>query len=807
MADSKENESLGGLARSIDSLFSGTKSTSPSEESEEGAEGPEGGAAPRGVPGAASTGASTDSRARSSEREVGDLPRVPAPLDEHPVQPERAEPPVRDDPPADPSRTARADTGSVLDWPPLTAPDGADEPGAAESPEREPEKTSDPGGAEVMFDSLDALPDVGSGEPEVESARDAAAEMDALSEAGRSLAAGREERLFENLTLMEDLPPPEPFVDPFAADEEEDPAEMLAPGEQPTLVEGLPPARPIRDPFEDEENPEEILAPGELPTLVEGLPPARPMETGYLHPTEVENELEDGELPTLAPGWSSDVAADEPESEPPTPPVSAPGPGSEPPEEERTAAPSPPANAWTFEAQIGASLEEESAAYLAEAEAAVEAPRAPAGDADVSSGGQPRDAGERSADPDHGHVATPEDSETPSDTVAAEYLDPWADAPAAEAAAGEGADPDPARMVHTEASPSDGPPVPPPGEPEQRVPWPTAAPDVLVARPRRGGGRNPDPLTLAVEAYLRGSVDADEVRSTGARLTEERAYDAVAAAVERLAQHAYRSEDASALELAKAMLGPLVLSRLVQRLGHEREEARRSGYREACLALGEEMAVAIRDELAETDDRAARRVYFDALVEMDPLSRPVIEGMVESENKFLARNGVALIAEVGGERAEELVMGAVWDSDPRVRREAIRTIARLELDSAEQLVLQLLEDSDRKVRMEAIKYASDVGLERAVRPILLTLDKADDAEDILVLLKALGRLGDPGAVPSIEKHAVPTFFRRPQTEVRIAAYRALKQIGTPHARQLLEQARDDREDAVRVAVEEILQEA
>ena len=72
------------------------------------------------------------------------------------------------------------------------------------------------------------------------------------------------------------------------------------------------------------------------------------------------------------------------------------------------------------------------------------------------------------------------------------------------------------------------------------------------------------------------------------------------------------------------------------------------------------------------------------------------------------------------------------------------------------------------------------------------------------ILYALGQLGDPGAVISIEKHAINSFFSRSPTDVRIAAYRALHHIGTPHAKRLLNQAVDDKDPEVKASARELL---
>ena len=57
------------------------------------------------------------------------------------------------------------------------------------------------------------------------------------------------------------------------------------------------------------------------------------------------------------------------------------------------------------------------------------------------------------------------------------------------------------------------------------------------------------------------------------------------------------------------------------------------------------------------------------------------------------------------------------------------------------------------------------------------------------------------AVPLIEKKAVGRLFSRPSKEIRLAAYRALGSIGTPHARDLLLKAtRDSDLDVRKVAL-------
>jgi HEAT repeat protein len=84
------------------------------------------------------------------------------------------------------------------------------------------------------------------------------------------------------------------------------------------------------------------------------------------------------------------------------------------------------------------------------------------------------------------------------------------------------------------------------------------------------------------------------------------------------------------------------------------------------------------------------------------------------------------------------------------------------------------------------------------------LEDETDPEAQVPLLRALGKLEDPGAVQAIEKHAVRTLFSKPRADVRIAAYQALHRIGTPHARELIQAALSDKEPAVQAAVRRLV---
>ncbi len=346
------------------------------------------------------------------------------------------------------------------------------------------------------------------------------------------------------------------------------------------------------------------------------------------------------------------------------------------------------------------------------------------------------------------------------------------------------------------------------GDASEDLPWHGVASESEVdAEPDKKVDADPDALASALDAFLatpqleRGGRST-EIRELVTALREANALDPLANAVERLVLEA--GDDEASLALARLMVTAGVASRLAVRLGSERDEERRAQLVQVCNAIGLEMAVAISDTLSETTDRFVRRTLMDAMIAMGATGMSVIEQMIEDGRWFVVRNGLAILGEVGGERAVELVTSSLANTDGRVRKEALLALAKIGGEDAGMLVYGMLEDPDPEARLAAATAAGALKVERALKPLLRLLEDEDDVDVTIGVLRALGQLGDPGAVNLIEKSAVASFFSRPPSDVRIVAYRALFSIGTPHASKLVEQAVEDKDPEVQRFVREML---
>lgn len=321
-----------------------------------------------------------------------------------------------------------------------------------------------------------------------------------------------------------------------------------------------------------------------------------------------------------------------------------------------------------------------------------------------------------------------------------------------------------------------------------------------------------DGLTELVDELLDAPApERDDLAETlaqrAAALREEGGTEEVAAAVERLVSAAHEGAGGSeALELARQMTSVGVAARLARRLGGVRDEDERTRLIQVASELSSPMAQALADALADhTSERAARRTHIEALVALGEPGTRQAEQMIDDDGPwFMVRNGASILGEVGGDRAIEHLTSALGHDDARVRREAVMALARIGGEDAGALVVGMVDDPDPDVRGAAAMALGVMKVERAVKPLLQRLEEEEEEDVQVQILRALGGLGDPGAVPAIEKRAVASFFSRPPTPLRIAAYKALSDIGTPHAMELLETAAVEKDDEVREAVQTIL---
>jgi hypothetical protein len=344
---------------------------------------------------------------------------------------------------------------------------------------------------------------------------------------------------------------------------------------------------------------------------------------------------------------------------------------------------------------------------------------------------------------------------------------------------------------------------------------PTARPHAPAPTPARevDQRRSVDALSETLEQLVGRYLSASEteraelemwIDALGRQLARSDELHPILAAVERLAL-AVDAPHGAPVDLAKKLVTPEVARGMAVMLGAaSRDEARRARIAAAVVRVGAPMVPALADVLTESTERPARRLYIETLSAMGDAALPAVRRLVEDPRWFVVRNAILVLRGRADASALEPLTAALGHPDARVRKEALLALAHVGGESAAQLAASKLSDPDVDVRRAAAMVTGALASVRALKPLLERLDDEKDPDVQETILLALGQIGDPGAVPAIEKRAVPGLFTRAQSSLRVAAYRALAAIGTPHARELLSQAADDRDPVVRDAVSQLV---
>jgi HEAT repeat protein len=244
-----------------------------------------------------------------------------------------------------------------------------------------------------------------------------------------------------------------------------------------------------------------------------------------------------------------------------------------------------------------------------------------------------------------------------------------------------------------------------------------------------------------------------------------------------------------------------VIEELVQRLGKARTEEERTGLRSTLLHVGADTVTPLVRELVAATDVSARRAYRDALVALDHVGVPLLEDMIGDERWFVVRNMVGILGEIRSADAVEHFRRTVEHSDARVRRETILALSKIGGEEAVPLLAKGLNDRETSLRAAAALGLGLTKLQVAVGPLLNRLPQETDADVETEIVRALGRVGDPRAVPVLaERAAGGSFFSRIPTPIRVEAVRALGELGGEPGRAVLQRLLRDRSPEVREAV-------
>ncbi|SFG99543.1 HEAT repeat [Halopelagius inordinatus] len=311
------------------------------------------------------------------------------------------------------------------------------------------------------------------------------------------------------------------------------------------------------------------------------------------------------------------------------------------------------------------------------------------------------------------------------------------------------------------------------------------------------------------EDRLRGALSDRENRAdAAAELARRGVRSAVPALVEALDDPLSASDRRAVVRALDVLSDPRAVDALVARLADDDEAVRRAAAT-ALSTIGDPDALdALFDAASAETDGATRDAVVRAAREVDPTAAMdrFADVLRTSDDPRLRETVVRVLRVTDGDRAHELVVEALGDDDPSVVREAISVVRWDDDERAVPGLLRRLTDDDPDVRQEAAGAFAELGAraehfqdgaelseatrERVVEALIRRLDDPVSAVRSWAM-EALGAQAHPNAVgPLCAAYGE-------ESELRWNAVAALGRIGDPRAIPTVVAALDDDDPSVR----------
>jgi HEAT repeat protein len=243
---------------------------------------------------------------------------------------------------------------------------------------------------------------------------------------------------------------------------------------------------------------------------------------------------------------------------------------------------------------------------------------------------------------------------------------------------------------------------------------------------------------------------------------------------------------------------PALLRALTQELPHAGDQ--RDAFVAVLARAGDDGADALIEQIAAISGQSERRVYFDALLQLQS-GIPTLIHMLGDARWFVARNAAELLGEMQAREAEPQLTELLRHGDDRVRRAATSALMRLGTARAMQAIQDALKDGAPAMRMQAAAALVTRNDVKTAATLVRALEEEKDDEVQAAFLLALGKLATPDAVQRLLKAVEPErgLFKKKSTAYRVAAVQGLGEARSAEAVEALKGLQSDKDEEIREA--------
>ena len=211
--------------------------------------------------------------------------------------------------------------------------------------------------------------------------------------------------------------------------------------------------------------------------------------------------------------------------------------------------------------------------------------------------------------------------------------------------------------------------------------------------------------------------------------------------------------------------------------------------------------------LAEENNRSRRRKLFDFVVGLGGVVVPEVRGFLTDSRWYVVRNMILLLRAANDRTSLADIRRLSQHPDLRVRLEAIKSLFALDPSVPQTLLENAINDRDPKLAESAIALVGSYGIREGVEPLLNILGRSDRLGMRRALrlraIKSLGELGDPAALPRLEKFFTDSILPWPSRAERRAAWESLAGYPAAARAEIVERGLQSRDRFIRQTCEKL----
>ena len=225
-----------------------------------------------------------------------------------------------------------------------------------------------------------------------------------------------------------------------------------------------------------------------------------------------------------------------------------------------------------------------------------------------------------------------------------------------------------------------------------------------------------------------------------------------------------------------------------------------------CHLVGPSIVSGLAEALANEKRAAARQRFTQILLGFGAAGKTAVEQLRASANPAVRRTAIHLLREFGGSEALPDLTTLLDDTEPHVQREAVRAILSIGSEEAYAELQRALATGTDQTREVLTTALVSMRSERAIplfEYIVRKIDRTGPLRSVyLRAVESLGALKAEHTVDVLKEALYSGEWWAPfrTAELRRAVAGALRQIGTPEAQRVLEDAAHSGPRGVRAAI-------